>query len=136
METLKEVFRNSIVEALTEDGGFELATEPAPDVLRITASLIDLVVRVPTQSAGRQDMWTRSYGLVSLILELRDSQSGEILARGGDRRDPTRDTNVRMASVNRSFVRADVTRLFEYWADLLRERLDAFRGMGGVGNQP
>ena len=128
METLKGMFQEAVVEALTKDDGYELTTESGPDVLRITASLIDLVVRVPTDLGGRQDVYTRSYGLVSLILELRDSQSGEILVRAGDRRDPTRGTSNHLAEVSPVFVRADMNRLFQYWADLMRERLDAFRG--------
>ena len=129
METLKGMFREAVVEALTEDDGYELTTEPGPDVLRITAALIDLVVSVPTERGGRQDVYTRSYGLVTLILELRDSQSGEIFARAGDRRDPTRDTSTSLAQVSPTFVRSDTRRLFQHWADLLRERLDAFRVM-------
>ncbi len=129
METLKDLFQEAVVEALTKDDGYELMTEPGPDVLRITASLIDLVVRVPTERDGRQAMATQSYGLVTLILELRDSQSGEIFARAGDRRDPTRDTSAGLAEVSPTFMRSDTNRLFQHWADLLRERLDAFRAM-------
>ena len=129
MENLRGMFQEAVVEALTQDDGYELTTEPGPDVLRITASLIDLVVRVPTEMSGRQDVYTRSYGLVTLVLELRDSQSGEILVRAADRRDPTRNTSASLASVNTALVRSDTNRLFRHWADLLRERLDAFREM-------
>ena len=128
MESLRERFQEAVVKALTENDGYQLTTEPGPDVMRINASLIDLVVSVPTESMGRQDVYTRSYGMVSLILELYDSQSGEVLVRAGDRRDPTRNTDTHLASVNPSFVRADVDRLFKYWADLLRERFDSFQG--------
>jgi hypothetical protein len=127
MEQFRGAFQEAVVEALTRGNGYELVTEPGPDVLRITAALLDLVVRVPTDRGGRQDVYTRSYGEVSLILELRDSQSGEILARAGDRRDPTRNTDYRLAEVSPVFVRADTQRLFQHWADLLRERLDALR---------
>ena len=130
METLKELFQEAVVDALTEDNGYELTTESAPDVLRISAALIDLVVTIPTESgAQQQNLYTRSYGLVTLVLELRDSQSGEILARAGDRRDLTRDTSGSLARVSSTFVRADVTRLFAHWAGLLREGLDAIRAM-------
>jgi hypothetical protein len=129
METMKEVFRESVVEALTEDNGYELTTEPGPDVLRISAALIDLVVSVPTEMGGRGGTYARSYGMVTLVLEVRDSQSGEIFARAADRRDPTRNTDIHLASVNPGLVRRDVTILFEYWADLVRERLDAVRAM-------
>ena len=130
METLKSMFQEAVVAALTKGDGYELTTEPGPDVLRITAALVDLVVRVPTQrGGGRQRNFTRSYGLVTAVLELRDSQSGEILARAADRRDPTRDTSAGLAEVSATFVRSDTRRLFEHWANLLRERLDAFRVM-------
>jgi len=129
MEDLRGWFQEAVVDALTEDGGYELTTEPGHDVLRISASLIDLVVSIPTQTAGRENTFTRSYGQVSLILELRDSESGEILVRAGDRRDPTRNTANRLTRVSPGFVRADTERMFQHWAELLRERLDAFRGM-------
>ena len=130
MENFQSWFQEAVVDALTEDGGYELSTEPGPDVLRITASLVDLVVSVPTQrGAGREDTFTRSYGLVTLILELSDSESGEILVRAGDRRDPTRNIADRLARVSPGFVRADTEAMFQHWAELLRERLDAFRKM-------
>jgi hypothetical protein len=129
MENFRGLFQEAVVEALTEDGGYELATEAAPDVLRIKASLIDLVVRVPTEGGGRGGVYTRSYYMVSLILELRDSESGEILVRAGDRRDPTRDIAGRLVEVSPVHVRADTEIMFRHWAELLRERLDAFRGM-------
>ena len=78
----------------------------------------------------RNPTWgARSYGLVTLILELYDSQSGEILARAADRRDATRDTSNSLARVSTAFVQADVRRLFNYWGGLLREQLDAIRAM-------
>lgn len=130
METLKSMFMEKVVEALSEGDGYEIVTEPGPDVLRLKASLIDLVVTAPTDRSGRGALFVRSYGMVSLILEVRDSQSGEILARAGDRRDPTRDTNDRLAEVSPQFMRADVARLFEFWAALVRDRFDELRAVG------
>jgi hypothetical protein len=130
MEDLKGMFQETVVEVLTEDDGYELTAEPGPDVLRITASLIDLVVAVPTEQGGRGGVYTTSYGLVTLILELRDSESGEILARASDRRDPTRTRGSRnMAEVSPTYVRSDVMTMFRRWADVLRERLDELRMM-------
>lgn len=130
MESFRSMFQEVLVEALTRDNGYELVTEPGPDVLRISASLLDLVVRVPTAQSGRQNVYTRSFGEVSLILELRDSESGEILVRAGDRKDPTRNTDIYLTEVSVSMVRADTRRMFTYWANLLRERLDAIEPTG------
>jgi hypothetical protein len=128
MDNLKSMFREAIVTALTRDNGYEIVDTPGPDVLRISAELVDLVVRVPTQrGAGRERTYTRSYGEVTLILELRDSESEEILARVADRRDPTRNTDTRLAEVSPTFVRADTKVLFDYWANALRRGLDRIR---------
>ncbi len=136
MQTLKETFREEIERALTEDDGYALVTEPGPNVLRLDAFLIDLVVRFDTEAtAGRNRAFTDSYGEVTMILELHDSQSGEILARVADRRDPTRST-YELVEVRPTFVRSDVTSMFRHWGTTLRERLDAVRAAnlgGGEG---
>lgn len=130
MENFRNMFRDAVVTALTEDDGYELVDRPAPDVLRITAELVDLVVRVPTERSGRDRTFARSYGEVTLLLELRDSESGQIFARAADRRDPTTNPSGNsMREVSPTFVRADTQRLFEYWADLLRKRLDEVRAL-------
>jgi hypothetical protein len=129
MERLRSHFQDAVLEALTRDGGYELTTEPGPEVLRLTCSLLDLVVRVPTESQGMEDVYTRSYGMVSLVMELRDSETGEILARGGDRQDLSRNSNFKLSEVSPIYVETEVDYLFGYWADLLRERLDSFREM-------
>ena len=131
MEDLRSWFQEAVITALTKDDGYEFVGSPGPDVLRITADLVDLIVRVPTQRAGGRDRsYARSYGEVSLIMELRDSQSGEILVRAGDRRDPTGNTAQGLVEVRPAFVRADVKRMFDFWADLLRKRLDEVRELG------
>ena len=115
-------------QALGSDDGYRIVTAPGRDVLRVTAELIDLIVRVPTQqTGGRGGVATRSYGAVTLVLEVRDSQSGEIIARAADRQDPTGGGAGDFAEVRPSLVRSDTQRLFRYWADLLRERLDELR---------
>ena len=127
METLKRLFREAVEEAMTKDDGYELTTEPGPDVMRVTAELIDLIVSNPTQSAGRQTNLTRSYGQITLILELRDSQSGEIYARAAERRDPTRGGGEDMVRVSPAFVQSDVRSMFQAWGGVLRTGLDAIR---------
>jgi hypothetical protein len=138
MQTLKETFREEIERALTADDGYELVSEPGPNVLRLDAYLLDLIVRFDAEATvGRNSAYTASYGEVTMILELRDSQSGEILARVGERRDPTRST-FELVEVRPTFVRGDVTAMFRHWGTTLRERLDAVRaanlsGEDGVG---
>lgn len=127
MTTLKESFLEEIERALTREDGYEIVTEPAANVLRIDAYLMDLVVRFDAEATvGRNQAYASSYGEVTMLLELRDSESGEILARVAERQDPTRST-YDVVSVQTTFVRGDVTRMFRHWAQTVRERLDAVR---------
>lgn len=128
MDELKAIFQEEVADALTEGGAYRIVQSPAADVLRLEAKLIDLVVRVPTDLGGREDVYASSYGAVTLIVELYDSQSGEILAAIGDRQDPT-STARELAEVNRTYMRSDVTRLFQHWAETMRERLDQLRAV-------
>jgi len=136
MEDFKSVFRETIVEALSADDGYEIVDAPGLDVLRISAALIDLIIRVPTQrDGGRGGEVTRSYGEVTLVVDGRDSQSGEIIARVADRRDPTRPNASGMARVDPGMVRNDMRLLFRSWAEILRERLDALREFEAESDQ-
>jgi hypothetical protein len=127
MDELTGYFREAVVEALGRDGAYRIVETPGPDVLRITAQLIDLIVRLPRPTGAAQGV-TRSYGEVTLVLEVRDSQSGEILAMAADRQDPTRNSGGQdLVSVAPSRIRTDTANLFEYWAGILRESLDGLR---------
>jgi len=128
MDELKAIFQEEVSEALTEGGGYRLVQSPASNVLRLQAKLVDLVVRVPTDLGGREDVYANSYGAVTLIVELYDSQSGEILAAIAQGQDPTNSTSA-LAEVNRTYVRSDVTRMFQQWAETMRERLDQLRAV-------
>jgi len=136
MENLKSYFGEAVIEALSGDGAYRIVDAPGPDVLRITADLIDLIVRIPDQTmSARGGMAVRSYGEVTIVLEVRDSQSGEILARAADRQDPTGNSARDFVAVQPSFVRNDTRRLFAYWAGLLRERFDQLREVEIEPNQ-
>ena len=126
MQDLKAWFREALVTALTENGGYQIVEAPGPEVLRVSAHLIDLEVRIPTENRQPRT-YARSFGEVTLILELFDSESGEILARVADRRDPTVNPGNALVQVTPGAVKGDTRRLFEHWAGLLRFRLDEIR---------
>lgn len=85
---LQEIFRDTLREELGSSRRLELTDEPGPDVLRIDAKLLDVVSRVPPERGGvRSDVYISSVGEATVQIELRDSESGEILARTVDRRE-------------------------------------------------
>jgi hypothetical protein len=127
--TLSDEFRTVFIEAL-ESGGFPIVNEADDHVLLIRPAIIDLDVAAPqTSSAGRSDSFTASAGAMTLVLELYDSASNEILARAIDRRRARNVGNIRWATSGSN--RDAARRILRRWADLLVGRLDEVRGSQG-----
>ena len=128
MEELKDIFHESFVQAMSDGETWEVVESAGPDVLRVQAELVDLVVKVPTRrSTGREDYFVSELGEVTLVLALRDSQAGEILARGVDRQIIGRAAAGRVYRATSVSARSDVRSLFDAWARLLRLRLDQIK---------
>ncbi len=126
---LSDEFRQVFTKAL-ESGGYPLVTGAADHVLLIRPAIIDLDVAAPdTMSAGRSDSFTTSPGTMTLVVELYDSISNEILARAIDRRRARNVGNLRWTTsgTNRDAARKILGR----WADLLVSRLDEVHGKKG-----
>jgi hypothetical protein len=107
---------------------FEIVTEAGPYVMMVRGGLLDVVSFVPQDSmsmAGRSNVFLRSVGEATLVLELRDSETGAILARSIDRRAAAAAGDM-MIDSNRVTNAAEVRRLVRFWARRLREGLDGF----------
>jgi hypothetical protein len=101
-----------------------MADAPGPDVLVIVGGLHDIVSRVPPDMVGRGDIYLSSVGEATLVLEARDSLSGETIYRAIDRRAAERAGGQMMLS-NTVTSRSEVRRLAQRWATRLREGLDS-----------
>jgi hypothetical protein len=118
---LKEAFERELARLER----YEIVTAPGPDVLLLVGAVIDVVSNIPpdVDSArfGRGGVYLTSVGDATLVIELRDSESGEILARAADRR----AAEAAFAfEVNTVTAWSEVRRLASYWASLLRRRLE------------
>jgi len=110
-----------------ERGGYQIVDQPGDETLRITAAIVNLDVTAPdTMSAGRSRTYTANSGSMTLVLELRDSVSGELLARAADRQSG-RNTGM-MTITNRVTNTGDARRAIGVWATALRRGLDEFYG--------
>ena len=79
------------------------------------------------RGAGRSRNFASSAGAATLLLELYDSVSGEIMARAVDRQ---ADNETIMRWTNRVTNTGAARRIFTRWARLLGDRLDELRGNG------
>jgi hypothetical protein len=111
-----------------QDAGYQVVTAPGPDVLRVKASLTDLDVHAPDKmTSARNRTYAEQAGSGRLVLEVRDSSSGALLAGGIDKRDVGDMNEVeRRSSVTN---RADFSRAFRRWAQFSVEALDGLRGV-------
>jgi Protein of unknown function (DUF3313) len=125
---LREIVGEAFREELAKSKRYELTNEPGPDTLVLLGTLIDVVSKTPPDDApGRYDVYLSSVGEATLVLELRDSLTNEVLARVADRRaaEPSFPVNA-----NAVTVWSEVRRLARSWATLLRKRLDEVTTVG------
>ncbi len=116
---LNDIFR----EELTA-GGYQFVTEPGPDTLIVVPAIVDLYITAPdTMTAGRSRTYSANSGRMTLVLELSDSMTGEVLARVVDTRSG-RGTGM-MTVTNRVTNTADARRAIRVWAQALRSGLDS-----------
>ena len=111
-------------EALSASSRFKLVTEPGPDVLLVRGALLDVASNVPPDSVGRNDIYLSQIGEATLVIEIRDSTSGAILARAIDRR-VAEGIGGNMSYSNSASNWADVRRLAQRWAEQLKRGLEA-----------
>lgn len=127
-----EVFRREM-----EGGGYPLVNETGADVLEMQAAIVNLRITAPdpSQLTGNVKVYTTDAGEMTLIMQLHDSVTGELLARAIDRKEATHDFYNWTTSVSNT---ADAKRLIDSWATQLRKAFDASRAEGSksAGSSP
>ena len=111
------LFRNTFLEDLAEVDSFELTTTPGRDVLIAQGFLVDVVSHVPPEGAGDIDVTVRTTWEATIVLELRDSMSHEMLARTIERERP-------QGAVSRDDLWRDTRISLGRWARILCTRLE------------
>lgn len=105
---------------------FTFTDEPGPDVLIVSGGLIDVSSYVPPETVNPgSGIFIRQVGEATLVLELRDSETGTALARSVDRR-AAQNMGGNLQESNPSANSAEVYRLIKFWASRLRDGLDGF----------
>lgn len=123
-QRLTELVSDVFTEELQRSEHFTLVEEPGPDTLIIHGALHDIVSKVPPQDVGRSEVWLRSLGEATLIIELRDSLSNEVIYRAVERR-AIENAGQQMTRANTATSWAEVRRWARRWAVRLREGLDS-----------
>lgn len=123
-EKLVETVTGIFDEQLAQSKHFEVVTEPGPDVLILQGGLLDIVSQTPPEFIGSSEIYLSSVGEATLVLQISDSLSGEVIYRAVDRKKIKRPGND-MISANRVTTWAEVRRWAGRWATTLVDGLDS-----------
>ncbi len=127
-DRLSGLVREELVKQLTA-GGYQLVDEAGDDVLDVTASVANLDVTAPdVPTVGRVNTYAVSAGEMSLVADLRDSVTGDIVMRVFDHA-AARESSRPMRITNAETA-AEARALTSGWAKALREALDVAKSVG------
>jgi hypothetical protein len=113
-----------------EKAGYAVVTEPGEDVLRVGTALINFEVQAPDQmTSGRSRTYSREAGQATLVVEAKDSLSGQVLGRAVDA-EWAGDTGALMR--NRVTNIADFEQLFSEWAKRTSAGIDQLKTLSPV----
>jgi|KBSMisStandDraft_5_1062788.scaffolds.fasta_scaffold02782_3 hypothetical protein len=106
------------------DGGYPEVSAAGEGVLKVTCYVVDLYVNAPDKmTAGRSRSYVASAGSMVMVVELRDSVTGTLLARAFDRKEASDAGGFQWA--NSVSNRAEAEMMFRSWAGTLKRALDA-----------
>lgn len=124
-ESLAEIFPKRFTEE-----GYQVVTQPGPDVLRLQLVIVNLEVNAPERNMpGRSNTYAFDAGEATFAIEVRDSLTGQLLGRAVDRREAGEGPSYRRT--NSSNV-ADFEALFDSWARIAASGLTGLKSASPV----
>jgi hypothetical protein len=122
-QTLVDIVPEALGAELGKMTSYQLTSEPGKGTLSVYGAVLDIVSYVPPEPVGRGATFVRTLGEATLVVELRDSVTGEVVARAADRRAVSPAFVQRSNAVNN---RVEVRNAARRWATDLRRQIDAF----------
>lgn len=115
-------FAKEMTKVLATEGGHQMVSEGADGVLILRPAIINLEITAPDiMSPGMQRTYVASAGSMTLLLELYDGATGDIIARVID---PEAADRAGIAQVaDRVTNTADFDRVVRRWAEILNAHL-------------
>lgn len=124
---LGEMVHKRFGEELSKNG-YAIVQEPSASTLHVSAAIADLYINAPDiPSAGRVRTYTTSAGSMTLVVDVRDSVTGKLLARAVDRADDA-DASTQLSWTTSVSNEADADLIIRGWARRLRQGLDTLTG--------
>jgi len=121
---LRALFNETFYEALTEVDLYEIQDGVGRDVLMVQGFLVDVISAVPPISPGSSVGTIRWAWEATVVIELRDSMSNDILARAIDR-------NRGIGPLDAFEIWSHTNQLVHTWSQMLCTRLRELSALGG-----
>jgi hypothetical protein len=114
--------------------GYQVVTAPGPGVALVAVGVLDLSVTAPDVGTGFGENFAVDAGEATLVVEVLDSVTKQLLARGLDRREAGTEE---VGAFPRSAVsnREDFKLLFETWASIAAKGLTELRAMSPINTE-
>jgi hypothetical protein len=134
---MQGLYRDAFAEELGRNG-FELVSAPGPGVLKLSGYVLDLILtaRLDPQDQARTTEIVRSFGELTLVLDLRDATSDTPLLRAIDRQQISSDP---LMGAVRNSIGANLSaqrQIFDHEAMLLRTRLQELQQVPALPPSP
>jgi hypothetical protein len=124
-DEMSATFREVFVRELTS-GGYQVVERAGADSLVTSASLTDVYINAPDVMApGRSRTYTMESGRMTLVMDLKDGATGQLIGRVVDRK--IGDNFGRLEITDSVTNSADFRRAVTDWATRLRKGLDTLR---------
>ena len=132
-ESDRKRFEDMVDKAFTKELSkakrFEIVDTLGPGTIYMRGALVDIVSRVPSEFVGMSEVYLASVGEATLVMELLDGQTGEVLARIAERGRIGHRSGGSAMPANSVTINADVKRWAAQAARNLRKELeDAMAG--------
>jgi hypothetical protein len=124
LDGVAKLVQEEFTRELQSKSGYAVTEEAGDDVLGVKINIVNLYVTAPDtgSSSGRSRTYVVSAGEMTLVAELIDSKSGEVIARVVDRRE-ARSTG-RVSLSGSVYNEGEARSMAATWARILRKALD------------
>ena len=123
-----KIVQDALVEELKK-GGYSVVDAAGPDVLRVQVNILNLYITAPdVMTPGRTRVYTANAGEMTLLAQLSDSDTGEVIARVIDRFQARGTASFQLSSGVTNAAEARIAA--SSWAKILRNELDKAKDIG------
>jgi hypothetical protein len=126
-EKFEEIVSESFVKEIQRAKNFEITEEIDSRTIIMRGAVLDIISRVPPEMIGRNEIYLASIGEATLVLEMIDANTGEVLAVVAERRamqQPGGQIDMTTMPTNNATIIAEVRRWARRAATRLRGELD------------